>query len=150
VRNCNILLSLLLIVFSSCQKTTANEQAGTDDATLKAYIASSHINAVKDPSGLYYSVINPGTGAAPGPSSTITATYTGFVINGNYFATNVTITSQLSSLIRAWQIGLLHIKTGGTIILLVPSALGYGSASQNEIPANSLLVYNIVLKGVTN
>jgi len=126
----------LLIVFSSCQKSTTDEQATTDDATLKAYIASSHINAIKDPSGLYYQVINPGNGASPGPSSTITATYTGFVLNGNYFATNAIITSRLSSLIQAWQIGLPHIKTGGTIILLVPSALGYGSLSQQGIPAN--------------
>lgn len=145
-----ILLSLLLIVFSSCQKERAGQQAATDDANIQAFIASSHMNATKDPSGLYYQVINAGTGTSPGASSTITATYTGFVPNGVYFATNLTLTSKLSSLIQGWQIGLPHVKAGGTIILLIPSALGYGSTQVQDIPANSILVYNIVLNGVAN
>jgi FKBP-type peptidyl-prolyl cis-trans isomerase FkpA len=108
------------------------------------------MNATKDASGLYYLVTNAGSGAAPTSSSTITATYTGFVIGGSYFSTNATITSRLGSLIQGWQIGLPHIKTGGSIILLIPSTLGYGGATQQDIPPNSVLVYNITLKAVGN
>ncbi len=141
---------LFLILFLSCNRNSIDQQTANDDVTIQSYIASAHINATKDASGLYYDVINPGSGAAPASFSTITATYTGFVINGVYFATNATITSQLSSLIQGWQIGLPHIKAGGTIILLVPSTLGYGGAFQEDIPPNSVLIYNITLKNVSN
>jgi FKBP-type peptidyl-prolyl cis-trans isomerase FkpA len=151
VRKRRILLSVWLIAFSSCQKDPgAAQQAAIDDAVIQEFINTNHINATKDPSGLYYSVLNSGNGISPGLSSTVTVTYTGFVINGNYIATNLKLSSELNSLIRGWQIGLPHIKTGGTIILLIPSALGYGNSTPQDMPNNSSLVYNIVLNNVSN
>jgi len=148
-----LLLSVLFIGLSSCKKTSFNAtaQAATDDALIRTYIDNNGITATKDPSGLYYEVINPGTGASPTVNSTVNVSYTGTLLNGAIFAPTSTLTSPLNSLIQAWQIGVPHIATGGTILLLVPSALGYGNSSPGpSIPANSVLIFTITLTSFTN
>ena len=148
-----LLLSLLFIGISSCKKDSFNaaKQAATDDAAIQTYISNNGITATKDPSGLYYEIINPGTGANPTTSSTITVTYTGTLLNGSVFAPTATLTSSLSALIKGWQIGIPHIAAGGTILLVVPSALGYGNSSPGAgIPANSVLIFTITLTSFTN
>jgi FKBP-type peptidyl-prolyl cis-trans isomerase FkpA len=147
----------LFILCSSCIKTStappfnAAQQAITDDNLIKAYIAANNITAVKDSSGLYYSVITPGTGAYPTLSSTVNVNYSGKLLSGAFFAQTGPLTSRLATLILGWQIGVPHINTGGTILLLVPSALGYGNSSPGDgIPANSVLVFTINLVNFTN
>jgi FKBP-type peptidyl-prolyl cis-trans isomerase FkpA len=149
-----LLLSFVVLAFSACKKDSFNaaKQAATDDAAIKAYIAANNITAVKDPSGLYYSVVTPGTGAYPTASSTIDIDYSGKLLNGSFFApAGSNLTSGLSQLIQGWQIGIPHINAGGRIILLIPSALGYGNSSPGAgIPANSVLVFTIDLISFSN
>jgi FKBP-type peptidyl-prolyl cis-trans isomerase FkpA len=148
-----LLLCVLFIGISSCKKDSFNaaKQAATDDALIQAYISSNGIVATKDPSGLYYEITNPGAGPSPTASSTITVSYTGSLLNGEVFSPASTLTSPLSALIKGWQIGIPHIASGGSILLLVPSALGYGNSSPSVyIPANSVLVFTITLTSFTN
>ena len=148
-----LLLSLLIIGFSSCKNDGFNaaKQAATDDSLIRAYISANNITATKDPSGLYYSVITPGTGDYPVASSSVSVIYTGKLLNGSVFAPTSPLTSPLSQLITGWQIGIPHINAGGSILLLIPSALGYGNSSPGAgIPANSVLVFTINLTGFTN
>lgn len=147
-----LLLGLLFIGFSSCKKSfNAPAQAAIDNTIIQNYLSNTHITATKDPSGLYYEVINPGSGASPTASSTITVTYTGSLLNGEVFAPTSTITAALNTLIQGWQIGVPHIAAGGTILLIVPSALGYGNNSSiGNIPANSVLLFTITLNSFTN
>jgi FKBP-type peptidyl-prolyl cis-trans isomerase len=151
-----LLLSLLIIGVSSCKKDTstfnAAAQAATDDAAIKSYIAANNINAIKDPSGLYYSVLIPGTGPYPTANSTVSVNYSGILLNGSVFAPLSSLTSTpLSGLIKGWQIGIPHINAGGRILLIVPSALGYGNSSPGPgIPANSVLVFTIDLLSFSN
>ena len=148
-----LLLCVLFIGFSSCKKDSfdATKQAATDDALIQAFLSATGTVATKDPSGLYYEIINPGSGANPTVSSTVTVTYTGSLLNGNVFAPTATTTSALSAFIKGWQIGVPHIAAGGTILLLVPSALGYGNSSPSvDIPANSVLVFTITLTSFTD
>ena len=55
------------------------------------------------------------------------------------------ITFPLSGVIQGWQEGIPLFKEGGSGILLIPSALGYGSQSVGTIPANSVLIFDINL-----
>ncbi len=146
-----LLFGLFIIGLSSCKKPAtfdAAAQAAADDALIQAYIQQHAITAVKDPSGLYYQIITPGTGAHPNDNSNVTVGYTCTLTDGTaidsrssaYFA-------PLGLTIQGWRTGLPLIGTGGKILLLVPSALGYGNAAQGAIPANSVLVYNITLQG---
>jgi FKBP-type peptidyl-prolyl cis-trans isomerase FkpA len=151
-----LLLLPLIIALSSCTKkdptaVTAAQQAATDNSLIQAYIKANNITATEDPSGLYYSVITPGTGAYPTASSTVTVNYTGKLLNGSVFAPTSALTASLSGLILGWQIGIPHINDGGTILLLIPSALGYGTSSPGAgVPANSVLVFTISLTSFTN
>lgn len=144
-----LLLAFFALVFSACKKGStsvdASAQAAADDAKIKAYIAANNITAVKDPSGLYYQVLSPGSGATATINSTVRVAYTGKLLDGTQFDTNANFTTALTAVIQGWQIGIPFIKPGGRILLLVPSALGYGSTVSGSIPANSVLVFTIDL-----
>ncbi|MBK0380141.1 FKBP-type peptidyl-prolyl cis-trans isomerase [Mucilaginibacter segetis] len=145
-----ILLTIAIVGLASCKKektVSASEQAVIDDTAIQTYLAANpDIDATKDASGLYYQVITEGSGANPTVSSTVTVNYTGKVLNGNVFAEPSNLTSPLSGLIKGWQIGIPHIKTGGRILLIVPSGLAYGATSPGAaIPANAVLVFTIDL-----
>jgi len=138
------------MIFSSCKKSTDNTaalQAATDDAAIQSYIKANNITAIKDPSGLYYSVTKPGTGAYPNSTSNVSVGYTGTLLNGTVFDTQASTYFNLQNVIKGWEIGIPHINTGGTILLLVPSALGYGTVASGSIPANSVLVFYVTLQG---
>ncbi|MBD1393443.1 FKBP-type peptidyl-prolyl cis-trans isomerase [Mucilaginibacter glaciei] len=144
-------LSFLVIAFASCKKGDsfdAAAQATKDDAAIQTYLkANPNITATKDPSGVYYQVVTPGTGANPTASSAVTVNYTGSVLNGGQFATALNLAnSPLTGLIAGWQIGIPKVKAGGRILLIIPSAYGYGNNSPAAaIPANSVLIFTIDL-----
>jgi len=148
-----LLLSLIAITFASCKKDTFDptKQAAKDDTAIKAYIATNKITATEDPSGVYYEVTTPGTGQNVTPGSTITATYSGQVLNGATFApAGSSLTAiPLADLIPGFQTGMLHINAGGTILLIIPSGLAYGNNSPaTNIPVNSILIYTVNLQNL--
>src|ERR1700753_2389800 len=147
-----LLFALVIGAFSSCKKDSFDpaKQAATDDAAIQAYIKANNITATKDPSGLYYQVITPGTGGYPNINSLITRAYSRKLLTGNVFDSGPIDNTALSSFIQGWQIGIPHINTGGRILLLIPSALGYGNASKTGIPANSVLIFTVDLTGFSN
>ena len=141
------------VILASCKKDSFNaaQQAATDDAAIQAYIKANNItDAVKDPSGLYYEVVTPGTGAYPNANSIVTVNSTGKLLNGTVFDTETGFQTSFSGVIKGWQIGLTHINTGGRILLMVPSALGYGDAANGSIPKNSVLIFTVDLLGFNN
>ncbi len=147
-----LLLSALFLIIASCKKdNSAAAQAAADDTAIKAYIAANNITAIKDPSGLYYQILTDGSGANPTVKSTVDVNYTGKLLNGSVFAPTANLSSPLSGLIQGWQIGIPYAKAGGRILLIIPSALGYGSSSPGaSIPANSVLVFTIDLLSFSN
>jgi FKBP-type peptidyl-prolyl cis-trans isomerase len=147
-----LLLTLFVVAFSSCKKDSFDpvKQAATDDAAIQAYIKANNITATKDPSGLYYQIVTPGTGSYPNVNSLITGAYTGKLLNGTVFDSGAINNTILSSYIKGWQIGIPHINTGGRILLLIPSALGYGNTTSGSIPANSVLIFTVDLTGFSN
>ncbi len=147
-----LFLAALTVVLASCSKSstklTAAQQAAADDAAIQAYISANNIKATKDSSGLYYQIITPGTGAYPNVNATVEVNSVGKLLDGTVFDTESSLKTTLTGTIKGWQIGVPHINTGGRILLIVPSALGYGTAgSGSSIPANAVLVFTIDLLG---
>ena len=141
-----LLFSLFIISLSACKKgDVTSEQAAVDDAKIQAYIKANNINATKDASGIYYQVIRAGTGAYPTTSSTVKITYTGKYLNGQQFDSSQSVSLLLSGTVQGFQLGIPHINNGGRILLIVPSALGYGTAGTGVVPANSVLVFTVDL-----
>ena len=148
-----LILSLIVAAFSSCKKDDnfdANAQATKDEADIQAYLkANPSINATKDANGVYYQVISEGTGANPNANSTVTVNYIGKLLDGSQFDAGTGFRSALSSVVKGWQFGVPHVKAGGRILLIIPSALGYGNTSPGAgIPKNSVLVFTIDLLSI--
>ncbi len=151
MKKCFLLFGVFIIGLSSCKKKVDNSaalQAAADDALIQAYIKQYNIPAVKDASGLYYQILSPGTGPHPTLTSNITVAYTCVLTDGTAIESkSSSYFNPLSSVIAGWGIGLPLIGTSGKILLIIPSALGYGNTVHGAIPANSVLVYNITLQG---
>lgn len=163
-----LFFAVFTILFSACKKSDSTTptfdpavQAKVDDDKIQAYLkANPSIIATKDPSGLYYQILTPGTGTVPTVNSTVTVAYTGKLLDGTVFQTLPNFTHKLGpttdnngkivdlGLIKGWQIGIPFIKPQGRILLIIPSAMGYGASPQSGIPANSVLVFTIDLFAV--
>ncbi len=140
-----------LLLFSSCGKKRAREQAEKDDAIIQQYISEKGLVATKTTSGLYVVIDLPGTGLQPTTTSTVKVAYKGYLTNGNQFDQSVIgATFGLQGVIRGWTEGIPYFKEGGSGKLLIPSAMGYGSQAQANIPANSVLIFDVELITVYN
>ena len=159
-----LLIILSGILFSSCQKTSScSYTESTTVATaaevtaIEAYLSSASItNATKHPSGFYYVVSTAGTGANASLCSQVEVNYTGKLTNGTVFDKTTTQSAifTLGQLIVGWQKGLPLVKAGGSIKLIIPPSLGYGSTDVKDnygkviIPGNSILVFDMQLVSV--
>ena len=100
-------------------------------------------------SGLQYEVLTEGSGPKPGATDKVTVHYKGTLTNGKVFDSSYDrgepISFGLNQVIKGWTEGLQLIGKGGKIHLWVPSDLGYGARSMGEIPANSVLEFDVEL-----
>ena len=147
-----LLLSIIIITLTSCSNNASVEvskQARIDDSIIRVYLAANPaIKAVKDSSGLYYEITRQGTGAYPTENSVVTVDYTCSLLGGQRFDKGSDFSSPLSGLVKAWQIGVPHVKLGGHMVLFVPSRLAYGPSGAGPIPENAVLSFDIDLTGL--
>lgn len=146
-----ILPVILLVVFAvSCKKKDVISQAKADDNIINKYISDNNLSATATGSGLYYVIDNQGTGNNPDNSSTIIVVYKGYLTNGTVFDESkpTGFSTTLDKVIAGWKEGMPYFKKGGKGKLLIPSALGYGSSAQGNIPANSVLIFDVELLDV--
>lgn len=132
----------------TCDPVTA-KALNTEVTALEQYLTSRSITATKDDRGFYYSITTPGTGDTPSSCSDVTVKYKGQRTDNFVFDENTTgISFNLSQLILGWQEGIPLIAEGGKIILYLPPSLAYGEQAQQNIPANSILIFTIELLAV--
>lgn len=140
----SMVLALALTGCSNKDKDNGCTTVAQDDATMQKYISDNGITATKHASGLYYQIVDPGTGATPTLNSTVKATYTGKFTNNTSFDAG-TASFSLGGVIAGWQIGIPLIKQGGKIKLIIPQYLAYGCNDYRGIPGNSVLVFDVDL-----
>ena len=147
MKQISLLLLIILTLFSCKKKEDAVSQAQLDEDIITKYISNNNLDATATGSGLYYVLNTVGTGLKPLGSSTVTVAYKGYLTDGEVFdeSTSAGISFSLDGVIEGWQEGIPYFKEGGDGILLIPSALGYGSQKQGSIPANSVLIFDISL-----
>lgn len=142
----SILIILSVAVFA-CKKNDV-DQAAVDRETIRQYIRDNSLHADSTSSGLFYVIADSGVGSNPTATSVVTVYYTGRLISGYVFDQNTAGLPRefpLQGVIKGWQEGIPLIRKGGSIKLLVPSALGYGANAYGSIPANSVLIFDIKL-----
>ncbi len=107
------------------------------------------------PDGLQYQDFVVGSGPTAQAGQTVTVRYTGWLDNGTKFDSSAdhspgTFNFKLGQgqVIKGWDEGVAGMKAGGTRLLIIPPALGYGSQQAGTIPPNSRLTFLVQLVSV--
>lgn len=104
------------------------------------------------PSGLHYEILSAGNEKEkPTENDTVEIQYVGKLSNGKIFdeSKGKTVTFPLQGIVPGLKEGLQLIGKGGKIVLYLPSELGYGDFDIPNIPAGSLLIFEIDLVNIT-
>jgi FKBP-type peptidyl-prolyl cis-trans isomerase len=127
--------------------------AGSDPATT-IYAASLGVNIsamTKLSNALYIQDLVVGTGGAASKGHGLAVTYTGWLVNGMQFDSDVGktplgFTLGVGQVIPGWDQGIVGMRVGGTRRLVIGSALAYGTQGRPPaIPSNSTLVFTVTL-----
>ncbi len=95
-----------------------------------------------------------GQGAEATNGSKVSVHYVGRLLNGKQFDSSIdrdtpfTFTLGKGDVIAGWDEGVVGMRVGGRRVLIIPPELGYGSTALSSIPANSTLVFEVVLLDV--
>jgi peptidylprolyl isomerase len=132
------------------ERQKEKELAAMEAQTIQ--IDALYPEAITTPSGLKYVVVEEGTGeATPEKGTTVTAHYTGKLIDGTKFDSsydrNDPIRFPVGSgrVIKGWDEAFLSMKKGEKRILIIPPELGYGASGRGPIPPNAVMVFDVEL-----
>lgn len=129
--------------------TSGQEQLANELRAIDAYLISKGITALKDANGIRFTVDSIGTGYPPRFASKVSFDYTGKLFTGSVFQSGKVTDQAIAGLVAGLQIGLPSIPNGSKATFYIPSVFAYGSQAQNNIPANSNLIFQVKLRGIT-
>jgi FKBP-type peptidyl-prolyl cis-trans isomerase FkpA len=138
----------LLFTVSACQ--TYNEQdLESFDKQIKSYLKKKDLSCKRSASGLYYKIITPGEGQPIKFTDHVSFTYKGEFLDGKVFdQQKKPVEFEVRQLIGAWREIMLDLKPGGKAFLVAPPSLAYGDRQLDDIPQNSILVYELEVVSV--
>lgn len=149
-----LLFSIVALLTGACKKDTfdAEEQLKKDKEIIEKYLADNDLTAESTASGLYYIVNQQGSGSNPTSTSDVTVAYIGYYTNGSTFDQSSVsgVTFNLQNVIKGWTEGIPKFKQGGSGVLLIPSALGYGPNGNSTVPPNTVLIFDVEILEVLN
>lgn len=142
-----IYIFFAILTITACKKKDSKTQAQKDEEIITKYISDNKLSAIATGSGLYYTIENQGSGLQPNPTSSVKVEYKGYFTDGNVFDQSSAsgVTFNLQQVIKGWTEGIPYFKKGGRGKLLIPSALGYGPNGTQNIPGNTVLIFDIKL-----
>lgn len=128
--------------------------------SINTFLTANQLTATKTASGLNYVVVSQGTGPVPTNGQSITANYSGYLLNANgtqgtKFDSNedpafghvspFRFTLGQGRVIAGWDEAFALLPVGSVAKLLIPSALGYGAGGSSNIPPDSILIFDVTL-----
>lgn len=139
-------------------------QLPVDDKILQDYFAKNNIKAEKTASGLYYTIQKAGSGAQVQKGQTVSMMYTGKLLDGTVFDSNVdkdiaqknghgsdplTFVVGMGQMIPGVDEGAALLKKGAKATLYLPSPIAYGSHSPSpNVPANAVMIFEVEITDV--
>lgn len=144
-----LLLTLIIPMFATLACEDQRPQYEIDQEKILQYLEANNItDAIEHPTGIYYIITKEGEGDSPSVYSTVEVKYKGYLSDGTVFdATEEGKTAMfnLSSVIQGWAYSIPLLKRGGKGTFIIPSILAYGRSEQVNIPANSILIFEVEL-----
>jgi FKBP-type peptidyl-prolyl cis-trans isomerase len=155
-----IAASIALLFAAACGDEGLSTAPGSglpSNPATETFAASLGVNLAamtKKSDNLYVQDIVVGGGATAANGSILRVTYTGYLVNGTKFDSNVGGTTfafrlGLGDVIGGWDQGLVGMKVGGKRKLVIGSTLGYGARGSGPIPGNATLVFDVELVSVS-
>lgn len=132
------------------QKADAPKQL----AAGKEFLANNKTRAgvIVTNSGLQYEVLTKGTGPKPKETDMVQVHYHGTLIDGTVFDSSVDrgqpAEFQVTGVIQGWIEALQLMSVGDKWKLYVPSEIGYRDSARGNIPANSVLIFEVQLLAI--
>lgn len=161
-----VLSVFFLLLFTSCFKEKGPSCVGNtlekDKSVIDSFLRNNGLTAAytfDNQSGVYYSVINAGSGSTVTIDSLVAFKYEGKLFDGTKFTegTVSTATNPLQYYSGLYTYALLKVKEGGSISIIAPSSSsvafgctgGYNnSTGQMVVPANAQIIYTFWLTDV--
>jgi FKBP-type peptidyl-prolyl cis-trans isomerase FkpA len=146
--------ALLMSFAAGCLNGT--EPGTPSNPATETFAASLGVNLsqmTKVSNDLYYQDLVVGTGTAVVAGKTVNVTYTGWLVNGTTFDSNVggplaSFPIGVGAVIAGWDLGLPGMKAGGKRRLVIGSNLAYGAGGRGSIPPNATLVFDVLVASV--
>ena len=135
------------------QQVVRNEAANNQKVGQAFLAQNKSVPGVKaTASGLQYKIISPGTGPMPKIEDSVVIHFKGSLTSGAEFDSsykrNEPAQFPLRGVIRGWAEGLQLLRKGGKATFYIPPELGYGDSPRENIPAGSVLVFDVELLDV--
>ncbi len=151
-----ILLSLAIFaVISGCSKNNDSQACQnvlpiTEEPQIISFCNTHSISYSKDTSGIFYQIIDIGSGMTPDLNAKISVTYKATYLNDITLDEQTTpVVDFLRNFIEGWRIAIPLIRKGGHIKMVIPSSLCYGCLGySNVVPPNAILFFELTLVDV--
>lgn len=136
----------------SSSSSSSGSASGLDPSTFAQY------DKYKNDKNALFGDIKPGTGAALTSGKKATVYYKGWLTNGALIDQSpvsaggqpqpFSFTEGAHEVIAGWEEGMYNMKAGGTRLLIIPPAAGYGSQGKGSVPPNAVLIFEVQLSSV--
>lgn len=142
-------LLLFCLILFACQKEA--QQHDADIQIIKDYLASNNITATEDPkANFFYNIYwTSSDSISPKANSAlrIEVNYKAYLLDGTIIHdTNGTPEFiELDNALYGWQLAVPKMHLHDKMLLFLPSRLAYGTQGNGNIPANSVVAFDIEL-----
>ena len=155
MRNVEKIIVLLLLIVAIAIPACSQKEAKSVPEKGAATATQAAAGTEKTASGLSYTDLVKGNGAAPVSGKSVTVHYTGWLEDGKKFDSSLdhgqpfTFRIGAGEVIPGWDEGVMSMRVGGKRKLFIPAQLGYGAAgAPGAIPPNANLIFEVELLDV--
>jgi FKBP-type peptidyl-prolyl cis-trans isomerase FkpA len=143
-----VLILFLISTVFAC-KTYSDDDKKLFDDQIQSYLQKKNIHCRHTASGLYYNILKPGEGKNIQYQDVVRFSYKGYLLNGNIFDDEKKpVEFAVKDLIVAWKEIMLELKPGAEVLLITPPQLAYGNHELDDIPKNSILIFEMKIASV--
>ena len=128
-----------------------------DYLKIDQYIEDSSMTVQIEPKyGIRYAIHRTGNGVSPEAGAYISTQYQGELLDGTIFDTSydnnipLDFTFGQGELIVGFEMGISQLHENDSATIFIPSIYGYGEREVGDIPANSVLIFGLDIRRISN